>query len=103
MLNVKSEVAIMLNDEEKVTSLALEKGAADIRARVQDALKRTVEREVLRPVLMAGFSRVDHVVQPNIDLDNQNGADEQLLCIGDIDEEKFRMFVERLTELRSEA
>jgi hypothetical protein len=91
----------MLIEEEKTA--ILEKSAADVRLRVEDALKQTIEREMLKPVIpMMGFSNVSHVVAAVLDPEQQVLGDEGLLSIGDVDkdEEKFRKFVERLTEFR---
>ena len=72
-------------------------GAAEVRARVRDSLKQTVERAVLEPETWMGFSRVEHVVEASTPT---GPPDEELLCIGDLnsEEEKFRRFVGLLTE-----
>jgi hypothetical protein len=90
----------MSDEVERVA--ALERAANAARERVQDALKETVERDLLGPEGMAPprFTRVDTVVSDVMDPDQLENGDAGLASIGDIDdEERFRSFADQLTQL----
>src|SRR5215207_2288648 len=87
-------------DADKVASL--ERAANAARERVADALKQTVERDLLGPEGMAlpRFTRVDTVTSDLMDLDELERADAGLASIGDIDDDElFRSFADQLTQL----
>jgi hypothetical protein len=95
----------MPNDmSERDWASVLEKAAADVRLSVREALKQTVEGEVFNPLVTAGFSKVEHVVEAKEAIEAQERADEVLSCIGDIDQdETFAAFAERITAHRKAA
>ena len=83
----------------------MDKTAESVRARVNEALKGTIERNLLRGDLPAlGFSRVEHVVQDISDPGQAQSEDEALVrsVLGADDEERVRAFAARLAGLKEQ-
>lgn len=82
----------------------LEQAAAEVRFTIRDAFRETVEGEIFNPLVTAGFSKVEHVVEAKEAVERQEHNDELLTCIGDIDQnETFAEFAERIISRRKAA
>lgn len=85
-------------DEKTGQASDIAQAASEVRARVEEALKGTIEHELIRydPAVM-GFSKFEHVVSP---VEEEVEADSSLASSlwGEGDDERVRAFAERLTK-----